>query len=147
MGRNHIPSNVVSMTGSDSSAADRAASAPALCPDHFDEKAVAVWNRIAPALALLGRLNPLFIDAVGEYCQTIVEYNELYKFIKTKSYSYETIGRNGAQQKSWPEVAQFNETRRNLARLRSEFGLTPAADKGLLAGQGELQFENPFAEF
>lgn len=56
--------------------------------------------------------------------------------------TYESETRNGKQIKSRPEVAQLNETFRQIRALANDFGMTPAAERGL-SGSGQLGFSFP----
>ncbi|MGO4263939.1 P27 family phage terminase small subunit, partial [Lysobacter sp. TAB13] len=61
---------------------------------------------------------------------------------------YEVVSRNGAQQKNKPEVGQRNEAFRRALTMLRDFGLTPAAERGVkgAAEQGAFDFdEDDFA--
>jgi len=103
-----------------------------------------VWDRIAPHLSMLGRLKPHFVDALCEYCRVVRRLSDARKYLDEKDWSYVTVGRNGEQRKSRPEVAQLNDDWRKWRSLVGEFGLAPAAERGMQSGQGDLfdDFDN-----
>ena len=97
-----------------------------------------VYDRIAPQLAMLGRLKPHFIDALCEFCRVTVSLADNRKYFRKSGETYKSETRNGVQIKSRPEVAQFNVNRSMWRSLVGEFGLAPAAEKGMQSGQGDL---------
>ncbi|MGR9087314.1 MAG: hypothetical protein ACU841_09605 [Gammaproteobacteria bacterium] len=48
----------------------------------LDDEELAVWDRIAPLLALHGYLNDLFVDTLVEYCRVICTIDRLVKFLR-----------------------------------------------------------------
>jgi phage terminase small subunit len=115
---------------------DRAA---ALRPDDLlTEAEIKIWNRVAPQLAMLGRLKPHFVDALCEYCRVVRRLADARRYLDEEDWIYVTHGRNGTQYKSRPEVAQLNDDWRKWRSLVGEFGLAPAAERGMMSGQGDL---------
>ncbi|MDD4907232.1 MAG: P27 family phage terminase small subunit [Methylobacter tundripaludum] len=115
------------------------ARANALRPgDDLSEDELKVWDRIAPHLAMLGRLKPHFVDALAEYCRIVRRLADARKYLDDSEWTYITTGRNGQQFKSRPEVAQLNDDWRKWRSLVGEFGLAPAAERGMQSGQGDL---------
>ena len=97
-----------------------------------------VWDRVAPHLAMLGRLKPHFLDALCEYCRVVRRLKDARQYLDDNEWSYITAGRNGNQYKSRPEVAQLNDDWRKWRSLVGEFGLAPAAERGMHAGQNDI---------
>lgn len=97
-----------------------------------------VWDRIAPHLAMLGRLKPHYDYALCEFCRVVRRLADARKYLDEEGWSYVTAGRNGTQYKSRPEVAQLNDDWRKWRSLVGEFGLAPAAERGMQSGQGDL---------
>ncbi len=61
------------------------ARAKELKPDWLNIDELAIWDRIAPTLAMLGRLKPHFVDALAEYCIIRVRlFNALEKLLIEK---------------------------------------------------------------
>lgn len=114
------------------------AKAEALMPDDLNETEVKIWKRIAPHMAMLGRLKPHFADALGEYCRVVRRMSDARKMLDEDEWTYATSGRYGDQRKSRPEVAQLNDDWRKWRSLVGEFGLAPAAERGMNSGQGDL---------
>ena len=106
--------------------------------DDLAEAELKVWDRIAPHLAMLGRLKPHFVDALAEYCRIVRRLADARSYLDESEWSYITSGRNGQQFKSRPEVAQLNDDWRKWRSLVGEFGLAPAAERGMQSGQGDL---------
>jgi len=109
-----------------------------LRPDWLSEDELKVWDRLAPDLAMLGRLKPHFVDALAEYCIVVRKLADARKYLNDADWTYITTGRNGQQYKSRPEVAQLNDDWRKWRSLVGEFGLAPVADRGVQSGQSDL---------
>jgi len=122
----------------DEPAAVHRARADALRPDWLSEDELKVWDRLAPDLAMLGRLKPHFVDALAEYCIVVRKLADARKYLNDADWTYITTGRNGQQYKSRPEVAQLNDDWRKWRSLVGEFGLAPVADRGVQSGQSDL---------
>jgi phage terminase small subunit len=121
------------------------AKAKALRPEEdLSEKELKVWDRIAPHLAMLGRLKPHFVDALAEYCRIVRRLSDARAYLDESEWTYVVSGRNGLQHKSRPEVAQLNDDWRKWRSLVGEFGLAPAAERGMQSGQGDIfdDFDN-----
>ena len=106
--------------------------------DDLSENELKVWDRIAPTLAMLGRLKPHFVDALAEYCRVVRRLSDARSYLDESDWTYVVSGRNGLQHKSRPEVAQLNDDWRKWRSLVGEFGLAPAAERGMQSGQGDL---------
>lgn len=131
-------SNVVSMPLHDEPQAVHYARANDLKPDWLGNDEGKVWDRIAPHLAMLGRLKPHFADALGELCVVRVKLVNARKDLDHAGWEYVTSGRNGTQYKSRPAVAQLNDDWRKWRSLVGEFGLAPAAERGVVSNQSDL---------
>lgn len=114
----------------------------------LDAEDLAVWDRIAPWLAMQDRLKPWYMDTLCEYCRVVANITRIAKFFRENGNTeyYEINTRNGLQKKAMPQVAQLNENRRMLRSYVGDFGLTPASEKQLDVLQEDL-FGNPFDEF
>lgn len=137
--------NVSPMPLHDEPQAVHVAKAESLRPDDLlSDDELKVWDRIAPHLAMLGRLKPHFVDALCEYCRVVRRLADARKYLDDKDWTYVTSGRNGQQFKSRPEVGQLNDDWRKWRSLVGEFGLAPAAERGMQSGQGDLfdDFDN-----
>lgn len=120
------------------------AQAEGLCPEGLNSGEAKIWNRIAPELSKLGRLKPLYVDVIAQYCVVSLRLADARKTLDEKDWIYITEGRHGTQIKSRPEVAQLNDDWRKWRSLVGELGLSPAAARGLSQGQGDLfdDFDN-----
>lgn len=105
-----------------------------------------VWDEQAPLMVMLGRLRPHHALAFADLCQIESRLRAWRKKLDAAEWTYVTTGRNGAQHKMRPEVGQLNDDWRKRHSLRAEFGMTPAAERGLAgAGQGDL-FDESWAQ-
>lgn len=146
-GRKPESNNVVPLTGEqritnfDAFAAQRARE---LRPDDLPLTVRAIWDRLAPPLChpLKARLNEANAFMFEQLCWTVERHERLRLDVREGGETYETETRNGTQQKSRPEVAQLNETWRQIRALASDFGMTPSAERGLSAS-GQLGFDFP----
>lgn len=97
------------------------------------------WDATAPQMVMLGRLKPHFAFAYEEYCIVVIKMRDTRAYLNKNGWTYESETRNGIQIKSRPEVAQLNDDWRKWRSLVGEFGLAPAAERGMKAGpQGDL---------
>ncbi len=103
-----------------------------------------VWDAIAPPLShpTRNRLNEVTAFMLSQLCFAIARHQELRKDLAENGETYVTETRNGKQEKSRPEVAQLNETFRQIRGLANEFGMTPAAERGL-NNQNQMAFNFP----
>jgi P27 family predicted phage terminase small subunit len=131
-------SNAVPLPLHDDPQAIHYAKAAQLRPDWLSESELAIWDRVAPTLVMLNRLKPHFVDALAEYCIVRRRLAEARAYLDEKTWHYITEGRNGTQYKSRPEVAQLNDDWRKWRSLVGEFGLAPAAERGMQSAQGDL---------
>lgn len=131
-------SNVVAMPLFDEPQAIHFARAKELRPDHeLNDYERSVWDRTAPQMAMLGRLQPHFVDALTEYCHVRNRLHVARKELDKTGWVYESETRNGLQYKSMPQVAQLNDDWRKWRSMIAEFGLAPASERGMLSGQGD----------
>ncbi len=117
-----------------------------LRPTWLSDDELAIWDHIAPQLCMLDRLKPHFVDALAEYCIVRVRLSNARKYLDEKDWEYVTFGRNGAQHKSRPQVAQLNDDFRKWTMLAARFGMTPTDERSLQRGQGDL-FNDDFDNF
>jgi phage terminase small subunit len=98
-----------------------------------------LWDGTAPQMVMLGRLKPHFVPAYEEYCVVVIRMRDTRKFLNDNDWTYSTMTRNGLQHKSRPEVGQLNDDWRKWRTLVGEFGLAPAAERGMKQGpQGDM---------
>ena len=119
-GAKPIPDNVIPMMKGSSRRLAPAVLARRLCPRGLTKEERKEWLRVGTLLAdpTADRLKPLFVDAITEYCVAIIRLRALRQFFRDpvedegplSGEIYEIEGRNGAQLKSHPHVAQLNET-------------------------------------
>jgi phage terminase small subunit len=147
-GRKPESTNVVPLKGGDDSPrfdAMAKAKARKLKPRGLADNVSKVWNRLAPAVChpTVDRLKPHNVHSFVMLCQAVAD-NERYRgIIDRDGETYGSETRNGAQFKMRPEVGQKNETFRQALTLLRDFGLTPAAERGVKAAgeQGAFDFD------
>lgn len=148
-GRKPQNSNVVPLT-EDVRRLDFEASAKAkaksLKPRGLDRDVSKVWDRLAPCVChpTVNRLAPHMVEAFVMLCRCIARHERLRTVMEGEGETYETQTRNGTQLKSRPEVGQMNESFRQALTLLRDFGLTPAAERGIRAtsDQGDFDFND-----
>lgn len=122
------------------------------------------WNRVATLLAdpIVDRLKPRFVDVIVEYCRATVRLRNLRAAFDLLAEQvaaasgkppdplgaevYRVKGRNGDQVKGHPYVAQIHETWREWRSLVAMLGLSPADERNMIPGQGDL-FDESEREF
>lgn len=144
-GRRPSSDNVVPLTGEGQGAnfEVRAAQiAKELRPADLPDEVRWIWDRIAPPLCdpRKNRLNETNVYMFEMLCWTIARYERLRLDVWEGNETYASQTRNGVQLKSRPEVGQLNETWRQVRALSADFGMTPAAERGL-AASGQLGFQ------
>ncbi|MCJ8139504.1 P27 family phage terminase small subunit [Falsirhodobacter halotolerans] len=109
------------------------AKAAQLRPEGMIDKVRWVYDRLAPPLChpTKDRLNEVNIFMFVQLCRSVVRYEEYIVLLEELGETYLSKGRAGDQLKSRPEVAQLNETWRQIRALASDFGMTPAAERAL----------------
>lgn len=114
-----------------------------LMPDDMREAHREIYRRLALPLChpTRDRLNEGNIFMFHQLVRVVARHEKLLVAIEDGE-TYETKTRDGAQRKALPEVAQVNETFRQIRALAGEFGMTPATERSLSAG-GQLGFDFP----
>lgn len=171
-GRKPKATNVIPLTGRGSPRLTPKQLATRLCPRGLTKEERKEWMRVGVMLAepTVDRLKPHFVDTVVEYCRATIRLRTIRQFFidlqemrriekeaATPAHSaigeiacehplaaevYEVEGRNGAQLKAHPHVAQLNETWRQWRSLMMELRLSPSSERNIIPGQGEL-FSDP----
>ncbi len=100
------------------------------------------WDRVARLLAepTVDRLKARFVDVITEYCRVVIRLRTLrasMPAINQEIYRVEA-GRNGTQIKQHPYVASINEAWRQWRSMVAMLGLSPADERNLIPGQGDL---------
>jgi P27 family predicted phage terminase small subunit len=148
-GRKSKPDNVIPMTRGDKPAATsavRRASVKQLVsrlrPRGMDPELRKEWDRVANLLAdpTVDRLKPRFVDVITEYCRCMVRLRSLRTTMLTLQAEIYRVegGRNGTQIKQHPFVASINEAWRQWRSMIAMLGLSPADERNLIPGHGDL---------
>lgn len=112
----------------------------------LNDSELGVFDRLAPELVRVGRLQVRYLDAFCEYCRIVRRLADAREFLDREEWQYVTSGRNGKQYKSRPQVAQLNDDWRKWRSLVGEFGLAPASDRGFSGAQADM-FGDGFDNF
>lgn len=164
-GRKPKSTNIVPLTGSRAPRLGAKVLATKLCPRGLDKEERKEWMRVAVMLAepQVDRLKPHFVDVVMEYVRASLRLRAFRLFflanvvkldglVEDAANNVERVtgepgldaevyvvhGRNGTQLKAHPYVAQMNETWRQWRSLMMELGLSPASERNMMPGQGDL---------
>lgn len=112
-------------------------------PDDMSADLRAVFRRLALPLChpTRDRLNAGNIFMFTQLARVVMRHEKLLVAIED-SETYTTKTRDGVQEKTKPEVAQVNETFRQIRALAGEFGMTPATERSIQA-PGQMGFSFP----
>ena len=118
------------------------ARAAELRPEGLLDQVRWVYDRLAPPLChpTKNRLNETNVFMFVQLCRSVVRYEAYTTLIEELGETYTATTRSGNQIKSRPEVAQLNETWRQIRALASDFGMTPSSERGLTTGGVQLPF-------
>ena len=105
-----------------------------------------IWDRVCPELVREGRMKPLFVDALHQYCIVLAAMNKKHRWLSKHGYNYKVTGRNGVQVKTHPYFAQRNELFRQWNSLVAQFGLSAGTERRFVSGQMGL-FDDPSNPF
>ena len=109
-------------------------------PDDLTPETRAIFRRLGLPLChpTRDRLNEGNIFMFMQLVRVVARHERLLVAIEDGE-TYTTKTRDGEQQKAKPEVAQVNETFRQIRALAGEFGMTPATERSL-NGPGQMGF-------
>lgn len=113
-----------------------------LMPRGMSKDEQKVWKADIPSYIKLGRFKPHFTRFYREYCIVVARMDQFLNLLNQPDvgWKYVTTGRNGAQHKTRPEAAQYNDDWRKLNSLINQIGGSPATDQrftNLKAGSGD----------
>lgn len=169
-GRRPKLDNVVPMRGDDPANAEaqrKAAMRRAvnrLRPKGLSPELRKEWNRVALLLAdpIVDRLKPRFVDTIFEYCIACLKLRQYRAKLQEMAEEaarqtgqpvdyvgaefYRIKGRNGEQMKTLGVVPQIHEVWREWRSLVAMLGLSPADERNMVPGQGDL-FDEADREF
>lgn len=99
-----------------------------------------VWDTDLPEYVKIGRFKQHYLRFFREYCVVVARMEETKAYLDQEDigWTYTTVGRNGAQHKSRPEVAQYNDDWRKLNSLINQIGGSPATDQRFTNLQPDL---------
>ena len=124
--------NVIPMMGA-------AAPVVVLPPDHMSEHAQNVWAELAPELAKLGRLDPVYRYEFAGYCESVANFIAATILLHDHGMWREVQTRNGLQQKKTMAFSLQQEAMASMRQGAARFGLTPVdACRLATGGQGDL---------
>ena len=131
MARNKTPKSVLEARNSKHAkgrADDAAAGVVPDPPEWLDAPAIQLWLRMIGKMprALLAELDA---EALARYCSLQIRFIELTKSLRESGETY--ISPASGALVNRPEVATLNQLAGHLAKLDSQFGLTPIARANL----------------
>jgi hypothetical protein len=112
-----------------------------LTPHDLTGETLWTFQRLALPLChpTVARLKPQNIFMFLQLVRAVVRHEKLMVILENGE-TYKSDTRDGAQQKARPEVAQLNETFRQIRALASDFGMTPQSERAVSGGQLSLIF-------
>jgi len=112
-------------------------------PENINPEHREIYRRLALPLChpTRDRLNPGNIFMFHQLVRVVARHEALLVAIEDGE-TYATKTRDGVQHKAKPEVAQVNETFRQIRAVAGEFGMTPATERAI-AAPGQLGFNFP----
>ena len=105
------------------------------CPVWLDAEAKREWRRLAKTMSGMGVLSETDRAAFAVYCQAYARWKEAEEFVSQHGTAFQTP--SGYIQQV-PQVSIAQTYAKLMARLASEFGLTPAARSRIIAGDTEF---------
>lgn len=115
---------------------------PRPVPDPHDlmsDQARQVWERLAPQMVRLNRLEPHHEDMFAAYCEAVADVIELTSNLAMNGRTYEVKTRNGLQQKKTADWQTRQDALATMTRIGALFGMSPVDDNRLAGGgQGDL---------
>lgn len=109
------------------------ARAAELKPEGLPQEVSWEYDRLAPPLChpTRNRLDEANVFMFTQLCRSVVRYRTYTTLLEELGETYISEGRQGKQIKARPEVAQLNETWRQIRALASDFGMTPQSARAL----------------
>ncbi len=131
-GRKPVLSNVLPFKGETASHVPEA-------PEWLTSQAREVWGELAAILVGKDRLRPEYSYQFAAYCQAVASYYDATACLAVEGYYYETVTRNGLQQKKRQMWGIQQDSLAAMLRLSALFGLSPVDEARLKSGgQGDL---------
>ncbi len=97
------------------------------CPAWLDKAAKSCWKELVPQLEGMGVLTKIDRNALTRYCRTWSRWKAAEQSIEKHGSTIEITTQNGPSVKTRPEVYIAASLAAQLARLETEFGMTPSA--------------------
>ncbi|GLQ26124.1 hypothetical protein GCM10007927_09270 [Sulfitobacter pacificus] len=115
-----------------------------LRPEGMPDQLRWTFDRLALPLChpTVNRLSATNVFMFVQLCKAVMRHERIELELEELSETYVSETRSGTQIKSRPEVAQLNETFRQIRGLAGEFGMTPSTERGL-SNSGQLPFDFP----
>ena len=113
-------------------------------PPNLPPLAKECWVELAPTLHGMGVLTPLDLWAFETLCCTYANWRQAKADVDQFGISYTNAK---GQLRKHPAVTMMNSSERNLTAWLSEFGMTPAARKGLRMPMPGQEGDNPWSKF
>lgn len=106
-------------------------------PRGLHRRAAATWKRLAPMLDRSGVLTEADATALELLCDALSDYHQASEVLRKEGSTYTTTTPAGdVMHRPRPEVAQRNDAWQRVAKMLSEFGLTPSSRSKVVADPG-----------
>lgn len=109
-------------------------------PAFLTEGARRVWDELAAVLVGKDRLQPEFQYLFAGYCEAVANFIDATACLALEGFYFETLTRNGKQQKVTAAFRVQAESLAMMTRLSALFGLSPIDEARMKngGGQGDL---------
>lgn len=94
------------------------------CPSHLDKTAKAMWRKLSKELHVLGVLTNIDTELLSAYCQVYSRWKNAELMLQKSGEVIKTTNGNLIQN---PYLAIANRAIEQMAKLASEFGMTPSS--------------------
>lgn len=103
-----------------------------VCPDWLEPEAKNEWRRLAKVMGDMGILTDIDQKAFATYCQCYARWRNAEEFLSQHGTVFKTP--SGYIQQL-PQVRIAHDYSKQMMRIASEFGLTPASRSRIIAGE------------
>lgn len=92
-------------------------------PPRKDRTFVKKWKSLIGTIASRDNFKKAHLFQLEVLCDLFSEYEALSKWIRKRGYTYSSLGRQGKQIKTYPEVSERNRVKEQIARYMKMLGL------------------------
>lgn len=105
-----------------------------VAPDHLSKRAAAVWPILTGKLSAMGVLTTADGHALELLAEAYAEWRDASDAVREHGQTYESQTQNGTIIRPRPEVSIASDAWRRVAKMLTDFGLTPSSRAKLSTG-------------